>query len=758
MPFIGNKVADVAVTVGQGVIDASHIQDASITTADIGNDAITPNKVDDDGTGFQMGSLGLGTSVSGSEKLTVGGTASFSGDITGTLATAAQTNITSVGTLTSLTVDDMTFNGSTISDAGAFDIDAGGVIKLDAGGGQIQFFDDGVEIGVLENSSSDFVIESKVQDKDILFKGNDGGTGIELMRMNMSGANVGISTGNSIGAKLHVADNRSTAYSSTGEPAETIIAHNKNGTDNSGVNNYASLSFQVADGATSQGFLNYVRTGNNTGDFTFSQRTGSSSYAEAIRITSDGKVGIGTTSPTSLLYLEEDNTTNVTDAASMISNSSLTINGNSSDGSDVIRMGAMSNATGDYFIEVSNSAGNAAYSLLLNPINGGKVGIGTTNPVGRLDISQGGYTAGTQAIHFGADTGDNTSRTNSTTKYGVITGEHYSTSEEKIELITYYSSSSGTSLALGGAGNSAYNAPTEIGLRIASGTTVTSDNANTILTINGSGATIKQGYPLYAGRGATSGGRILAGHYGQANGDFLAVLSTHYSSGGFIVGYGVEGKENANGYVSTQDAFNGVRTAIQQDTSGIKFLTSAATQASPGTDITMTRRFYITSDGEFVHNVDRGGLTGAFVNDHSSTPYGIKIDFDSATPNNTNQYFITCQDSTNDKFVVSSNGDVESRSNSFGGFSDERLKENIVDATAKLDELNQVRVVNYNFKDDPDKKQLGVIGQELQEIFPKMVSEYGEDGYLGVKYSIFVPMLIKAVQELSAKVKKLENA
>lgn len=293
MPFIGNKVADVAVTVGQGVIDASHIQDASITTADIGNDAITPNKVDDDGTGFQMGSLGLGTAVSGSEKLTVGGTASFSGAITGTLATASQTNITSVGTLTSLTVDDMTFNGSTISDAGAFDIDAGGVIKLDAGGGQIQFFDDGTEIGVLENSSSDFVIESKVQDKDILFKGNDGGTGIELMRMNMSGANVGISTGNSIGAKLHVADNRTTAYSSSGEPNETIIAHNKNGSDGSGVNNYASLSLQVADGATSQGFINYKRTADNKGEFTFSQRTGSSTYAEHLKIENDGTVSMG---------------------------------------------------------------------------------------------------------------------------------------------------------------------------------------------------------------------------------------------------------------------------------------------------------------------------------------------------------------------------------------------------------------------------------------------------------------------------------
>ena len=104
MPYLGYEPSKVAVTVGQGVIDATHIQDASITTADLGNDSVTPIKVDDDGTGFQMGSLGLGTAVSGSEKLTVGGTASFSGNITGTLATAAQSNITSVGTLTTLQV------------------------------------------------------------------------------------------------------------------------------------------------------------------------------------------------------------------------------------------------------------------------------------------------------------------------------------------------------------------------------------------------------------------------------------------------------------------------------------------------------------------------------------------------------------------------------------------------------------------------------------------------------------------------------
>ena len=170
-----------------------------------------------------------------------------------------------------------------------------------------------------------------------------------------------------------------------------------------------------------------------------------------------------------------------------------------------------------------------------------------------------------------------------------------------------------------------------------------------------------------------------------------------------------------------------------------------------------TNSVSINSDGEFIVRANRNGLALNIISDHSSGPYGMKIDFDSATPNSTTEYFITCQDSTNDKFIVHSNGDVDSRTNSYSGISDERLKENIVDATPKLNELNQVRVVNYNFKDDPDKKQLGVVAQELQKIFPKMINEIGEDKHLSVKYSIFVPMLIKGIQELSAKVTALEG-
>tara|TARA_R100000655_G_scaffold9607_4_gene23812 strand:- start:2445 stop:5525 length:3081 start_codon:yes stop_codon:yes gene_type:complete len=117
----------------------------------------------------------------------------------------------------------------------------------------------------------------------------------EAVRIDSSG-NVGIGS-TSAGAKLDVNVNSSTAYSNTGEPREDIIIHNTNGADGSGVNNYASLGFHVADGATSQGFINYVRTADNQGKFTFSQRTGSSSYAEALTILNDGKIGIGTSSP-----------------------------------------------------------------------------------------------------------------------------------------------------------------------------------------------------------------------------------------------------------------------------------------------------------------------------------------------------------------------------------------------------------------------------------------------------------------------------
>jgi len=63
-----------------------------------------------------------------------------------------------------------------------------GGMTLDADSGVIDFKDGGTNIGRIENASSDFKLESRVQDKDIVLVGNDGGTGVEALRLDMSNA------------------------------------------------------------------------------------------------------------------------------------------------------------------------------------------------------------------------------------------------------------------------------------------------------------------------------------------------------------------------------------------------------------------------------------------------------------------------------------------------------------------------------------------------------------------------------------------
>ena len=90
-------------------------------------------------------------------------TGDVTGNVSGTAATvtgAAQSNITSLGTLTTLTVDDITINGSTISDGGDFTLDVDGDITLDANGGDILFKDDGTTFGSATNTSGNLIIKS----------------------------------------------------------------------------------------------------------------------------------------------------------------------------------------------------------------------------------------------------------------------------------------------------------------------------------------------------------------------------------------------------------------------------------------------------------------------------------------------------------------------------------------------------------------------------------------------------------------------
>jgi hypothetical protein len=149
-----------------------------------------------------------------------------------------------------------------------------------------------------------------------------------------------------------------------------------------------------------------------------------------------------------------------------------------------------------------------------------------------------------------------------------------------------------------------------------------------------------------------------------------------------------------------------------------------------------------------VNHTNNASGTGAFVTSLGSNA------------NNTSSYHYIASTGGADKLYIYGNGNVVNANNSYGLLSDIKLKENIIDATPKLDKLMQVRIVNYNLIGE-ELKQIGVIAQELEQIFPSLVDEHidrdKEGNDLGtktksVKMSIFVPMLIKAVQELNAKI------
>ena len=127
----------------------------------------------------------------------------------------------------------------------------------------------------------------------------------------------------------------------------------------------------------------------------------------------------------------------------------------------------------------------------------------------------------------------------------------------------------------------------------------------------------------------------------------------------------------------------------------------------------------------------------------------------------------TDTDTLNRSIDFKANGSIVSNGKGIFTISDIRLKENIVDSTPKLEDLLKVRVVNYNLKGCKDNKLIGVVAQELEQLFPTLVND-GElsmhDIYLGktesyksVKYSCFDVILIKAFQEHVAIINKLTS-
>ena len=137
---------------------------------------------------------------------------------------------------------------------------------------------------------------------------------------------------------------------------------------------------------------------------------------------------------------------------------------------------------------------------------------------------------------------------------------------------------------------------------------------------------------------------------------------------------------------------------------------------------------------------------------------------------------------TTDRIYIFNNGDVKNTNNSYGAISDEKLKQDIIDASSQWDDIKALRVVKYRLKSDVEadqnaKPMLGLVAQEVEEISAGLVTESpdyeeveitDEEGKVtterqatgtvtkSVKYSVLYMKAVKALQEAMERIETLE--
>ena len=258
-----------------------------------------------------------------------------------TVTTAAQPNITSLGTLTTLTVDDITINGSTISDGADLTLDVEGNIVLDANGGGVYFKDDGTTIGFFQNDGGDFRMISSVNDKDMKFIGTDGGSLVTALTLDMSSGGRA-NFNNDIGLN----DDRGLRL---GSGDDSVIY-------NDGSNLYIKNSTSNHD---------IIFQGNDDG---------SAITAMTIDMSIGGSVGIGETSPSAKLDVVTD---------SVVYTAEFT-NSKTSNG-DGVKIQIGSAAASEYAFDVRSDAGS---TQIISAKGDGTVAIGTGTPTTQFTVTK----------------------------------------------------------------------------------------------------------------------------------------------------------------------------------------------------------------------------------------------------------------------------------------------------------------------------------------------------------------------------------
>jgi hypothetical protein len=491
-------------------------------------------------------------------------------------------------------------------------------------------------------------------------------------------------------------------------------------------------NWQTVDDAYSVGntWLKATRNGNQVETISFF--TGTSGTSERLRITSDGKLGVGTSSPSSRLSVQGDGTSARTVEI---------VNPSATNGAHLYLGDSQADAS-IRTVPVSGVGTNLAFYVNSSSTermridNLGRVGIGSNSPQANLVVSNGGE-AGLEINPIGYDSGPILQAFNRSTSAYVPINMYssyvaFNTGTSAVERARIDSSGRllvGTSSARSRWYNTGEGVATP--LVQLDGTSFSSSSIS-IARNDSSIASEAPRFLLGRSRGATAGSFTVV-----QSGDELGSLSFQGADGAEFVEAAlikaeVDGTPGAN------------------DMPGrLVFSTTADGASSP------TERMRISQDG--------------WVSTYSTGVIAFSVSSSAAAGTSDylyiGRYGATAVQGGTTSYLVFTNGNVQNTNNSYAAISDIKLKENIVDANSQWADLKALQVRNYNFKEGQTHTQIGLIAQEVELVSPGLVSESpdrDEDGNdLGtvtksVNYSVLYMKAVKALQEAMERIETLE--
>tara|TARA_B100000989_G_scaffold3073_1_gene2126 strand:- start:394 stop:3288 length:2895 start_codon:yes stop_codon:yes gene_type:complete len=431
--------------------------------------------------------------------------------------------------------------------------------------------------------------------------------------------------------------------------------------------------------------------------------------SDVVHVTSTG-LGVGTTSIGARLHVD----TAVAGYAGKFVNDNTATDANGL----LIQAGS---ASTEYALNVANTAGSTNFLVVKGD---GKVGVGKNLPDGNLDITGSGNTD--VYINTGNNSGDNSR---------IFFGD---TADIDVGFVSY---DHGTNAMLFGVNAvEALRIDTSQRLLVGSSsvtavpvaTTARNPQAEIVGSLSGSNhhgslslRCTNDGAVLYLSSALTSGNRTAGSLC------FLLNDGTDYHAGAKI--------ECQN------DATTG-----NNDTPGrLVFSTTDGGASSP------TERARISRGGTF--------LVGSTSGTISQSAFGFRVDQDGFTTlskNAASGTSVTEFFGASGKFQTMGDGDAENSSGRFSSISDERYKENIVDANSQWDDIKAIKVRNYNFKEEKGwgtHKQIGVVAQELEASgMTGGLVKTKDDGYKSVATSVLYMKAVKALQEAMTRIETLE--